>query len=132
MVEMSTHPRVTSNEDPTVEEKSPDFDPTRTDKISEAERVNFVAARGNSSGAIEYDDRGDARWKWVTETAAATETERTFNHLKALSNDALTLEEPAAPAAAAEASRKTGYNPYDVGRPASPKDVGPAKPKPRK
>ncbi|HZF28412.1 MAG TPA: hypothetical protein VE907_04810 [Gammaproteobacteria bacterium] len=121
MHEMTRSSRVVTDDDPTVEEEAPDFGPTRTDVLRESDHASIVAADGDSVGAIEHDDRGEARWKWVTETAAATESEKTFDHLKALSNASLSLQDTPAAAEADKPSRKTGYNPYDVGAPAERK-----------
>ena len=131
---MSSKSRVIADDDPTIEEEAPDFDPTRTDSLLRASDVSIVAAGGDSVGAIEHDDRGEARWKWVTETAGALASEKTFDHLKSLSNELLALEDAPAPAEADKPSRKTGYNPYDVDGPAAqPPPSKPAKPsKPRK
>src|SRR5262245_36594824 len=131
---MSSKSRVIADDDPTIEEEAPDFDPTRTDALR-ATDVSVVATSGDSVGAIEHDDRGEARWKWVTETPGALASEKTFDHLKSLSNDALSLEDGPALAEPEKPSRKTGYNPYDVDGPAAqkPKTSTPAKPpKPRK
>ncbi|HEX5048944.1 MAG TPA: hypothetical protein VFX89_17660 [Gammaproteobacteria bacterium] len=131
---MSSKPRVITDDDPTIEEEAPEFDPTRTDSLLRASDVSIVATSGDSVGAIEHDDRGEARWKWVTETAGALATEKTFDHLKSLSNDSLALEDAPASAEAEKPSRKTGYNPYDVDGPAGkPQSSGAVKPsKPRK
>jgi len=118
---MSRRSRVVTDDDPTVEEEAPDFGPTRTDVLRESDQASIVAADADSFGAIEHDDRGEARWKWVTETTAAIETEKTFDHLKALSNASLSLQDTPAAAETEKPSRKTGYNPYDVGGPAERK-----------
>jgi hypothetical protein len=130
---MSSKSRVIADDDPTIEEEAPDFDPTRTDSLR-ASDVSIVATSGESVGAIEHDDRGEARWKWITETAGALASEKTFDHLKSLSNDSLALEVATATAEPEKPSRKTGYNPYDVDGPAAQRKMStPAKPsKPRK
>jgi hypothetical protein len=93
--------------------------------------VHIVAASGDSVGAIEHDERGKARWKWITETNAAVESDTTFNHLKALSNSSLALQQTPASEQPEKPSRKTGYNPYDIdgsaARPASSKSAKPTK-----
>jgi hypothetical protein len=115
-----TPPRL-ADDDPTLEEEAPDFESLAAN--GGREDLSIVASGGDSAGAIEHDERGEARWKWVTETAAALETEKTFDHLEALSNASLSLVD--APASTDSAKpRKTGYNPYDVG--------GPPPSKPRK
>ena len=116
---MDTKPPRIADEDPTLEEEAPDFDSlVQGDSTDDA---SLVAAGGHSVGAIEHDERGEARWKWVTETTAALEAEKTFDHLEALSNAALSLADPPASAPPAKPSRKTGYNPYDVGPPPASK-----------
>ena len=113
-------PRI-SDDDPTLEEPAPDFATFGMDKLSSSDEVSIIAAGGDSAGAIEHDERGEARWKWVTETAAAIESEKTFDHLEALSNAALSLEDAPPKANAEKPSRKTGYNPYDLGGPSASK-----------
>jgi hypothetical protein len=113
MHEMSPNSTGIADEDPTLEDEAPDFEPSTADTPGDERSV--VAAGGNSVGAIEHDERGEARWKWVTETATATEIDKTFDHLEALSNASLSLEDTAAKAATEKPSRKTGYNPYDLG-----------------
>ena len=128
MFEMSSKPPLIADEDPTLEEEAPQFDPTRTDNLA-ASDVSIVAAGGDSVGAIEHDDRGEARWKWITETNGALESDKTFNHLKALSNTSLALQQTPASTEPEKPSRKTGYNPYDVAGPAAlPTMSKPAKP----
>ncbi|HEX5098929.1 MAG TPA: hypothetical protein VFV94_05490 [Polyangiaceae bacterium] len=114
---MSPRPPRSTDEDPTLEDEAPDFGALGT--AIDSDEPSLVATGGGSVGAIEHDERGEARWKWVTETAAALETEKTFDHLEALSNASLSLEDAPAKADAAKPSRKTGYNPYDVGAPPS-------------
>ena len=129
---MSSKSRVIADDDPTIEEEAPDFDPTRTDALLRASEVSIVATSDDSVGAIEHDDRGEARWKWVTETADALASEKTFDHLKSLSNDRLAIEDIPPLADAEKPSRKTGYNPYDVDGPAAqakPKTTKPQKPR---
>jgi hypothetical protein len=46
--------RPLTDDDPTVEEEAPDFDPTRTDQI---EKPTFVSAREDSAGSGEHDER---------------------------------------------------------------------------
>ena len=107
--------RVLTDDDPTVEEEAPDFDPSRTDQI---ERPTFVSARDHGAGAVEHDERGHARWKWATEhEPPSSEAEKTFDHLEALSNDRLALEDAPAAAAAATPGPQSGYNPYDADSP---------------
>jgi hypothetical protein len=108
--------RVLKDDDPTVEEEAPDFDPSSTDQI---ERPTFVAARETGPGTVEHDERGQARWKWATEhEGASSETEKTFDELEALTNDRLALEEPAG--AERAPGPQSGYNPYDTNSPPAP------------
>ena len=109
--------RVRPDDDPTVEEEAPDFDASRTDQI---ERPSFASPQDHSSGTVEHDERGQARWKWSTEHAGlSSETDQTFNELEALTNDLLSLEEPSG--AERTPGPKSGYNPYDTNAPQAPK-----------
>ena len=104
------------DEDPTGEEPAAEFDGTDTAVLDDSYRMSVVSASENSAGAVDYDDRGQPRWKWITEMeGSADPSEKTFDHLEALDNDALSidgLEEPPP-----EPPRDFGYNPYDVGAP---------------
>ena len=62
-----------------------------------------------SAGAVYHDERGEAHWGWATEQQAL---DRTFDELKALDNDALSLldSEPAPRRPRAGG----GYKPYDA------------------
>ena len=87
----------------------------RTDKPATSDdKVTLTNER--STGAIEHDDRGDARWVWATEQQAQESTERTFNELKALDNEALTLLEQSDPSRP-KPPPGGGYNPYDTTAP---------------
>ena len=109
---------------PTVDEAAPNFDPTRTDAARDGYTVSLDYTGEFASGVIDHDDRGQARWKWNSESTPTGETERTFDLLKALNNDALTIE--GSPKQESEKpKRQSGYNPYDVGG-------ADTKPKPRK
>jgi hypothetical protein len=66
-----------------------------------------------STGSIEHDDRGDARWVWATEQQAHKTAEDTFNELKALDNEALSLVDHPDPSRP-KPPPGGGYNPYDV------------------
>jgi hypothetical protein len=84
----------------------------RTDKHATSDdRVTLTNKR--STGTIEHDDRGDARWVWATEQQAQESAEKTFDELKALDNEALTLLEQSDPSRATPPPGG-GYNPYDV------------------
>jgi hypothetical protein len=83
-----------------------------TDKEATGDhRVTLTNER--SSGAIEHDDRGDARWVFSTEQQAHDLAEDTFNELKALDNEALSLVDQPDPSRP-KSPPGGGYNPYDV------------------
>jgi len=103
-----------TDDDPTLEEKTPPFDPTRTDEIE----LDFVSARHASTGIIEHDERGQARWVLTPQQEPASDADATFDELRALTNDRLAIED-----AAPEEKKKrpmSGYNPYDTNDPKSP------------
>jgi hypothetical protein len=63
-----------------------------------------------SAGKVQHDERGEARWAWST--AQNDALDRTFDELKALDNEALTLLE--SEPVAARPRNSGGYNPYDA------------------
>jgi hypothetical protein len=93
-------------EDPTIEEKIPDFDGAHTDQPSDAYRVDVVSTSEN--GGIDHDARGQARWRWNAEAGSGQATDQTFDELEALTNAGLTLED----AAAEPALPGQAYDPY--------------------
>lgn len=105
------------SDEPTIEEESPNFDGTNTDRLDDTYRLRVALASENHSGRIGFDDRGQAKWTWATELGEAPASTGTFNHLKALDNPKLKLEESAEPTPEANSSppRKEGYNPYACG-----------------
>jgi len=106
-------PKDTADGDPTGEKEGPKVDAGQRDDGYE---ISVVSAGENSSGRIDRDDRGQARWKWITEEGAATASyEGTFDHLRALTNDALSIEADPEEAKEPEPVRVVGYNPYDTG-----------------
>jgi hypothetical protein len=107
---MSSHEkRPLTDDDPTVEEEAPDFfDPTRTDRMNTRD---FASARHDATGVIEHDERGHARWVSLPE-APVGDTDKTFDELRALTNEKLAIDD--AEAAAPTPSSKSGYNPYDT------------------
>jgi hypothetical protein len=111
---MKRRTRETLDDDPTVEQEAPGavIDPASTDQLDDQYRVSIDYSGEFASGTIDHDERGQARWKWNTETTPAGDTERTFDLLKALNNDALCIEGSAEPPA--KPPRKSGYDPYDV------------------
>jgi hypothetical protein len=103
-----------TDDDPTLEEEAPAFDPTRTDEIE----LDFVSANHASTGVIEHDDRGQARWVLTPQQEPASDADATFDELRALTNDRLEIED-AAPQE--QKKRPTGgYNPYDTNDPKPP------------
>jgi hypothetical protein len=121
MARMEKKSATLAADDPTVEEQALDLAATRTDVLDDAVTLGIVSASESSSGGIDHDARGHARWKWVTESTPAGQTDDTFDHLKALDNDALAVDDEAQAPAAEPPSRKSGYNPYDVTPPGKPK-----------
>jgi hypothetical protein len=105
-----------SDDDPTLEEEAPDFDPTRTDEIE----LDFVAARHTSTGVIEHDDRGQARWVLTPKHEPASDADATFDELRALTNERLEIDDTE-PAEKKKKNPKGGYNPYDTDVPAPPR-----------
>jgi hypothetical protein len=98
--------------DPTGEEEALPFDGTATDQLDDTYRFRVVAASESANGAVSFDDRGQAQWKWITELSAKTvEATGTFDQLKALENPGLALEELVTPAPS-DPPRKVGYDPY--------------------
>ena len=100
--------RPPEDDDPTSEEEVPEFDGTHTDQLDDKYRSRIAAGSERPHGAVGFDDRGQAQWKWITEIEPDGSATGTFDQLKALENPALTLEEEPAP----DPPRKTGYDPY--------------------
>jgi hypothetical protein len=102
----------TPDDEPTGKKAAVDDERTQTN-LTEKYSISIDYTGEFSKGTVDHDDRGQARWKWNTETTPSGEADRTFDLLKALTNDALSIEgsveEPAEP------PRQSGYNPYDVG-----------------
>jgi hypothetical protein len=112
-------PHKNGSNDPSPVAPGPKLDNSaieRTDRIPRLDEDDLavVASGLDSSGQIEYDERGHARWKWVTEIVTGATTDQTFDQLKALTNNRLRLldepslsrDEPPAPGG--------GYNPYET------------------
>jgi hypothetical protein len=116
------------DDDPTGVERALDVDPTHSDIVDDKYRVSLDYTGEFATGTVDHDDRGQARWKWNTESTPSGDTERTFDLLKALTNDALSLDGSVEQKAEEPPPRQSGYNPYDVGGGDKPKP----KPKPRK
>jgi hypothetical protein len=102
------------DDDPTVEEEILNVDPTRPETEHHALSLDYTGEF--ASGVVDHDDRGQARWKWKTEDAPAASADRTFDLLKALDNDAISIEKEPQEVRTAP-PRQSGYNPYDVGGP---------------
>jgi hypothetical protein len=110
------------DEVPTIEEQAPDFDGTQTIHLGEEYRAWLVAAHEQSSGNIDHDERGHARWKWNTQERPIALSDKTFNLLKALDDKALAVREsPDTPTGSPPAKKGTGYDPYDAARSRKPK-----------
>jgi hypothetical protein len=124
--------REIADHDPTGENETLDGDSKRAGPVDDHFRVSLDYTGEFATGSIDHDDRGQARWKWNSESTPTGDTERTFDLLKALTNDALSIEGAAEEPAAEEPTRQSGYNPYNVGGPSKPNVTGPSKPKPRK
>ena len=104
--------RPPNGDDPTSEEEALGFDGTPTDQRDDTYRFRVVTASEGGKGAIGFDDRGRAQWKWNTELGlTSNDASGTFNELKALENPALTLEESVT-LAPSDPPRKVGYDPY--------------------
>jgi len=107
---MSSHNKQPlTDDDPTIEEEVPDFDPTSTDTIAEDA---FASASHTTTGVIEHDERGQARWKFNPETASPSDADETFDELRALTNDRLSFED--APPTESTPRPQSGYDPYDT------------------
>ena len=92
--------RPPDKDDPTSEEEALEFDGTHTDQLDDTYRLRVVVASESASGAIGFDDRGQAQWKWITELGpASSDASGTFDQIKALENPALSIEDatPRAP-----------------------------------
>jgi hypothetical protein len=84
----------------------------RTDK-ERARDKTVTLTNERSTGGIEHDERGDARWVWASEQQAR-DTAETFDELRALDNDTLEILELQEPT---RSKPVDGYNPYDVTTP---------------
>ena len=104
-----------TDNDPTVEEEAPNFDPTRTDEIE----LDFVSASHATTGVIEHDDRGQARWVLTPTHEPVSDLDTTFDELRALTNERLEIDDSMP--AEKKKNPKGGYNPYDADTPAPPR-----------
>src|SRR6187551_2136069 len=84
------HP--TKPDDTTAEEPALEFAGTHTDQFDDTYRTRVVTTSENGIGTVDHDECGRARWKWSSESGSGrVESTGTFNLLKALDNDALSL-----------------------------------------
>ena len=86
----------------------------RSDK-QQARDTSVTFTHERTTGSIEHDERGDARWVSASEKQAR-DTAETFDELRALDNDTLEILE------LQDAPRQKsvpggGYNPYDISNP---------------
>jgi len=106
--------RPSDDNDPTGEQEAPEIGGTHTEKLDDMYRPRVVTASEGGNGVVAFDDRGQAQWKWITELGATTaDVSGTFDHLRALDNPTLALEDETPPEA--EPTSKTGYDPYATG-----------------
>jgi len=105
-------PKQPNDEDPTGEEPALEFDGTQTDQLDDSYRVQIASASEN--GMVDHDERGQARWKWASETSSAPADTGTFDMLKSLENDALDIAEKAPAFVPTMIDKTDGYNPYDT------------------
>jgi hypothetical protein len=83
------------------------------------EGPSVVAATDDSVGGIGFDELGQPRWTWITEHdgSARLTNDDTFDYLKALDNDSLTLQDdPDTAPDGQKLSKQSGYDPYDTAR----------------
>ena len=104
-----------TDDDPTLEEEALEFDPTATDEIE----LDFAAGRHTSTGVIEHDDRGQARWVLTPKHEPASDADSTFDELRALTNERLEIDDTTPPEK--KKNPKGGYNPYDTDAPQPPR-----------
>ena len=64
--------RPPDEDDPTSEEEALEFDGTHTDQLDDTYRFRVVASSESANGAVGFDDRGPAQWKWITELGPAS------------------------------------------------------------
>lgn len=106
--------RTPTDSEDTAEHEVPEFDGAQTDQLDDTYRMRVVSASENGKGTVDHDDRGRARWKWATEASSAATDTGTFDLIKALDNDALSVTDEHPAADPARANLDTGYNPYDA------------------
>ncbi len=95
-----------------------DDEPTggsKADRPDDPYRMRVVSASENGIGAVDHDERGRAKWKWSTEASAPASADTgTFDLLKALDNDSLSLSQEVPALESTAVDHAAGYNPYDA------------------
>ncbi len=103
------------DQSPTGAAEVPGPDGTKTDQLDGSSRMQVVSASENGKGAVDHDERGHAKWKWSTEASAPSGTDTgTFDLLKALDNDSLTLSQEIPALDPTAVDTHAGYNPYEA------------------
>lgn len=118
--------RGSHDDKPTEEQAAPDAGRTNAKQPDGAYHTRVVSARENGKGSVDHDERGRAKWKWSTEASEpATADTGTFDLLKALDNDSLSLSQELPALDTTTVDKKSGYNPYDaLTEPSPPKGFG--------
>jgi hypothetical protein len=108
---------------------TPTSDRSKSEQVDKPSSTRVVSARENGIGSVDHDERGRAKWKWSTEASVpAVADTGTFDLLKALDNDSLTLSQEIPALDPTVVDKKAGYNPYDaVKEPSPPKGFAGAK-----
>lgn len=91
--------------------------PRRTDSKNRDKpdvATRLVATGKHSVGVIRHDELGQPRWAWVTEIDPPRDTSDTFDYLKALDTDMLSVADE--PGATAPVRKDAGYDPYNKPR----------------
>ena len=90
--------------------------PRRTDPNDNPDNPTRIVSTGDHSvGVIRHDELGQPRWTWITEIDSPRDTSETFNYLKALDTDMLSVaDEPGATANPID--KEAGYDPYNTSR----------------
>jgi hypothetical protein len=95
--------------------KIPESASSKTDQLDDSSGVQVVSASENGIGAVDHDERGHAKWKWSTEVSAPSSADTgTFDLLKALDNDSLTLSQEVPALNPTAVDKHAGYNPYEA------------------
>jgi hypothetical protein len=95
--------------------ETPESTTSKTDQLDDSSGVQVVSASENGIGAVDHDERGHAKWKWSTEASAPSGTDTgTFDLLKALDNDSLTLSQEVPALDPTAVDTHGGYNPYEA------------------